>query len=57
MGGAAENQFPGAIDEVAVYRAALTQERIVRHAQREGPLPELPAATPADPVLPAPPKP
>ena len=57
MGGAAENQFPGAIDEVAVYRAALPQERIARHAQREGPLPELAAVTSADPVPPAPPKP
>ncbi|MEO6742772.1 MAG: LamG domain-containing protein, partial [Chthoniobacteraceae bacterium] len=41
MGGAASAQFPGKIDELAIYRAALTPERIALHAARSGPVPTL----------------
>ena len=44
MGGAPQAQFPGRIDELAIYRTALTQERIRIHAAREGVVPGLRAA-------------
>ena len=39
MGGAASAQFPGRIDELAIYRTALSPERIALHASRTGPVP------------------
>jgi hypothetical protein len=44
MGGAPQAQFPGRIDELAIYRAALPLERIKIHAAREGAIPALRAA-------------
>ena len=41
MGGAASAQFPGRIDELAIYRAALSPERIAIHAARTGAVPTL----------------
>ena len=41
MGGAPQAQFPGRIDELAIYRAALPLERIKIHAAREGAIPAL----------------
>ena len=41
MGGAPQAQFPGRIDELAIYRAALPGERVTRHAARSGPVPTL----------------
>ncbi len=41
MGGAPQAQFPGRIDELAIYRAALPPERIKIHASREGAIPAL----------------
>ena len=41
MGGTANAQFPGRIDELAIYRAALPAERIALHAARIGPVPTL----------------
>ena len=45
MGGAVSAQFPGRIDELAIYRTALSPERVAIHAARTGPVPT---------VLPAP---
>ena len=44
MGGAPQAQFPGRIDELAIYRTALPLERIKIHAAREGAIPALRAA-------------
>jgi hypothetical protein len=41
MGGSASAQFPGQIDEVAIYRVLLGGDRIKLHALREGAAPEL----------------
>ena len=41
MGGAASAQFPGRIDELAIYRASLPPERVAIHAARVGPVPTL----------------
>ncbi len=41
MGGAASAQFPGRIDELAIYRTALSPERIALHAARTGAVPTL----------------
>jgi hypothetical protein len=41
MGGAASAQFPGRIDELAIYRTALSPERVAIHAARVGPVPTL----------------
>ena len=41
MGGAPQAQFPGRIDELAIYRAALPAGRVARHAARFGPVPTL----------------
>jgi hypothetical protein len=41
MGGAPQAQFPGRIDELAIYRTALSLERIKLHAAREGAIPAL----------------
>ena len=41
MGGAPQAQFPGRIDELAIYRTALPLERIKIHAAREGAIPAL----------------
>ncbi len=41
MGGAASAQFPGRIDELAIYRTALSPERIAIHAARTGAVPTL----------------
>jgi hypothetical protein len=41
MGGAASAQFPGRIDELAIYRTALSPERIALHAMRTGAVPTL----------------
>ena len=41
MGGAASAQFPGRIDELAIYRSALPAERVAVHAARVGPVPTL----------------
>jgi len=41
MGGAPQAQFPGRIDELAIYRTALSPERIKIHAAREGAIPAL----------------
>ena len=45
MGGKADAQFPGQIDELAVYRTVLSDERMKLHALREGALPELKEVT------------
>jgi hypothetical protein len=58
MGGAESAQFPGQIDELAIYRTALAPDRIKEHALREGPAPALKpvvvpvAAKKKDPELP-----
>ncbi len=41
MGGTASAQFPGKIDELAIYRSVLPTERIALHAARTGPVPTL----------------
>ena len=41
MGGAPQAQFPGRIDELAIYRTALPLERIMVHAARDGATPAL----------------
>ena len=41
MGGTPSAQFPGRIDELAIYRAALPAERVALHAARSGPVPTL----------------
>ena len=41
MGGAASAQFPGKIDELAIYRRALPAARVAIHAARIGPVPTL----------------
>lgn len=41
MGGTPNAQFPGRIDELAIYRAALPAGRIALHAARTGPVPTL----------------
>ena len=46
MGGAPQAQFPGRIDELAIYRTALPPERIAIHAEREGAIPALRMALP-----------
>ena len=60
MGGLADAQFPGRIDELAIYRKALSTEKIKLRARREGPPPALipvslseGSATPAAPKKPA----
>ncbi len=60
MGGLADAQFPGRIDELAIYRTALSAEKMQLRARREGTLPALiPVsfsggnATPAAPKKPA----
>ena len=46
MGGAPQAQFPGRIDELAIYREALPPERMKVHAARAGAMPELKAVAP-----------
>ena len=41
MGGAPQAQFPGRIDELAIYRAALPAGQVALHAARVGPVPTL----------------
>jgi hypothetical protein len=41
MGGKAEAQFPGQIDEVAIYRVVLGDDRMKLHALRDGAAPAL----------------
>ncbi len=41
MGGTPAAQFPGRIDELAIYRTALSKEQIMSHAARSGPVPTL----------------
>ena len=60
MGGLADAQFPGRIDELAIYRKALSTEKIKLRARREGTPPALipvslseGSATPAAPKKPA----
>lgn len=48
MKGKAEAQFPGQIDEVAIYRAELPAERVNLHALREGAAPELKSVSGTD---------
>ena len=50
MGGKADAQFPGRIDELAIYRTALTTEKMRERARREGALPPLTAVTFTPPV-------
>jgi hypothetical protein len=49
-GGAPQAQFPGRIDELAIYRTALPLDRIAAHAAREGPVPTLRIALPGKTV-------
>lgn len=51
QGGRPESQFPGQIDELAIYRTPLSPERMKLHALREGAAPalvEVPVKTPSD---------
>ena len=46
MGGAPQSQFPGRIDELAIYRDALAPDRVKAHAAREGAMPVLKGVAP-----------